>query len=479
MITISLPAHVSRVIREHRLFNPGEIVIVALSGGADSCVLLDILAGMKEMRAHLVVAHLNHCLRGAESDGDERFCRELAGQYALPFESRRIDVAELARRKRLNLEDAGRRARLAFLDEIRTTHQASVVALAHHADDQAETVLMRLLRGSGGAGLSGMSFRSENHRIRPLLSTSRRDIESYLNERGLKYREDSSNRDTSFLRNRIRHELLPLLTGYNPAIRERLAATAELLGEENNLLEQLAFDLSTRVCSISDNRISFFLSRLENQPKALKRRLFRQALATLAGDGDHFSMSHILAIDRLAASSHPNASLNLPRGITALREYGALHLQKSSREDRGGFVELEIAGPGCYFLSDGSHVTISKVSTMLQPATLTATTALLDLDKAPFPWRIRSFRPGDRIQPLGMTGSKKIKDLFIDLKIPHGERKNIPLLFCDDALLWVCGIRPSRLAAVDGRSQNLIMAVYSKQAGIPPVVSGKQSPFFE
>ena len=460
MIDTNLPERVSRVINGLRLFKPGDTVIVALSGGMDSCVLLDILAGLKGVCSRLVIAHLNHCLRGAESDLDEQFCLELAEQHALPFTSRRIDVAALARSKGLNLEDAGRRARIVFLDEVRTQWQASVIALAHHADDQAETVLMRLLRGSGATGLSGMSIRG-NHLVRPLLTSSRSDIENYLRARGLKHREDASNRDTTFLRNRIRHELLPLLTNYNPAIRERLVTTATLLADENQLLETQASALSTKVCTTTDAGVTFSLAHLKGEYPALQRRLFRQALTALAGDGDHFSQRHIQSLEQLINSPRPNASLNLPRGITALREYGILRLQKSSPVKAEVLDEMEIGGPGQYQLCNGSSVTVSMASAPLHPASLSAGMELFDLDKAPFPWRVRTFRPGDRISPLGMTGSKKLKDLFIDQKIPRGDRKRIPLFFSNNTLIWVCGMRISRLAAVDEMSKNIILAVYS------------------
>jgi tRNA(Ile)-lysidine synthase len=464
VIVTNLPARVSRIIHERNLFTPGNTIIVALSGGADSCALLDILAGLKGMSVHLVAAHLNHCLRGAESDADEQFCRELAEQYAIPFESRHIDVADLAQREGLNLEDAGRRARITFLDEIRTRWQASAIALAHHADDQAETVLMRLLRGSGATGLSGMSFHSGNGRIRPLLSSTRIEIETYLRARGLKHREDASNRDTAFLRNRIRHELLPVLTHYNPAIRERLVTTAALLADEDDLLEHMASDLSVKVCSITDNGISCSLDRLKGDPPALRRRLFRQVLTNLAGDADHFSQCHIQALEQLADSSRPNAILNLPRNITALREYGMLHLRNTSPANTAEVAEVEITGPGHYRLFDGSCLTLHTLSTApLHPASLPPATACFDLEKTPFPWHVRTFRPGDRIHPFGMAGSKKLKDLFIDLKIPLTKRKRIPLFFSGDTLIWVCGVRTSRLAALDDTSKNIIMAVYSTE----------------
>ena len=195
---------------------------MALSGGADSAALLDLLSRLPGYNLHLVAAHLNHSLRGVESDADEEFCRLLAARYAIPFEARRIDVRRVAEESRLNLEDAGRRARIELFDEIRIKYGATAVALAHHGDDQAETVLMRLLRGSGMTGLSGMAYRNARGYVRPLLDITRPDIEQYLRGRGLEWREDASNSDTAYLRNRIRHQLLPLLEEYNPDIRALL-----------------------------------------------------------------------------------------------------------------------------------------------------------------------------------------------------------------------------------------------------------------
>lgn len=464
MIVSKLPARVSRIISEQQLFAPGDTIIVALSGGADSCALLDILHQLSATTAtKLVAAHLNHRLRGTESDADERFCRELAQRYALPFECRRLDVAECARQQGLNLEDAGRRARITFLNEVRVTWQATVIALAHHADDQAETVLMRLLRGSGSNGLSGMSFRSSHNRIRPLLTSTRSEIEAYLRSRKLEYREDSSNRDTAFLRNRIRHELLPILAQYNPAIRERLVTTAALLADENELLEYQARTLSVQACSVTDDGIVCSLSYLSETPAALRRRIFRQALTALTGDGEHIAQCHILALEQLAESSRPNARLNLPRGITALREYGKLRFQKSPPKTADLPEEFEISGLGHYDLFDGCNLTICMAGDPLPPFSAHSNSVLLDCDKAPFPWRVRTFRPGDRIQPLGMTGSKKLKDLFIDTKIPLNERKRIPLVFSEETLIWACGLRLSRTATVDDRSKNIVMAVYSRE----------------
>jgi tRNA(Ile)-lysidine synthase len=436
---------------------------VALSGGADSTALLDLLSRLPGLSPRLVAAHLNHCLRGQESDRDEEFVRALARQYRIPLEYRRVDVKELARRERLNLEDAGRRARIGFLSELRDSWQATAVALAHHADDQAETVLMRLLRGAGPGGLAGMPYRNERKFIRPLLGVTKAELTTYLSERGLAWREDASNQDTAFLRNRIRHDLLPLLEQYNPAIRERLAATAAVLADEHHLLNQLAKEVVDRTCAEDGETFTCSVNHLTEQPPALRRRLFRLLLERLAGNLDHFTGRHIKAMEHLLYSPRPNAVLNLPQGITALREYGSIVLRRAlAPSPPAATGELAITGTGHYPLSGGTFLTVTSVPASAVDEPLAADTALFNPDRNPFPWHVRMFQNGDRIVPFGMTGSKKVKELFIDAKVPRSQRGNIPLLFCGDTLLWVCGLRTSQHARLDGTSDLAIKAVFSK-----------------
>lgn len=459
----NLATRVICVVRQHHLFQPGERVIVGLSGGADSCALLDLLCGMSDLKPRLVAAHLNHCLRGPESDADEEFCRNRALHYAIPFESRRINVKEYAALQGFNLEDAGRRARSAFFDELCVKWQTTTVALAHHADDQAETVLMRLLRGAGSDGLAGMSYRNGRGYIRPLLDITRSEIEAYLTERGLTWREDASNRDTSFLRNRIRHELLPHLERYNPAIRERLTTTAALLADENTLLDQCAEEIANRTCSGDGDTLRCDIGLLTAQPPALQRRVFRHLFGRLAGNRDHLSTRHITALEQVLESPRPNATLYLPQGITAIREYGQFLLQRSADARQVAMGERTLAGPGCYQLPDGSTLTVSIEPAPAAFSPLPPDNAWFDLAKAPFPWLVRTFRNGDRIVPLGMSGSKKVKDLFIDEKIPLSLRRRIPLLFSGNTLIWVCGLRSSDLVKVDGTSAHIARVVYSNR----------------
>lgn len=429
---------VERTIRLQRLFRPGDTLVVALSGGADSTALLDLLVRLPGYNFKLIASHLNHCLRGAEADADQEFCRGMAARYNVPFEVRRVDVKSMASDSGLNLEDAGRRARIQFLDEIRTKFDAAAVVLAHHADDQAETVLMRLLRGSGMSGLSGMAFRNPRGYVRPLLEISRAEIEQYLLGLGLEWRDDASNSDTIYLRNRIRHQLLPLLEEYNPAIRSCLAATASVLSGDEELLVELtetAFDVA---CRVEDDGIVCSVAQLCTLKTALCRRVLRHAFRRLTGNLDGVSQRHVDALCGMLDSDRPNSRLSLPQAVTAVREYDLIVLKSTVGGDQGTGFELLITEPGLYRLPSGGAITVDLTAAASFPAD--SGSVCFDLATTPLPWLVRTFRPGDRIRPFGMNGRKKVKDIFIDRKIPASERRRIPLLFCADDLIWIAGV---------------------------------------
>jgi len=456
---LELSARVADNITRHNLFSPESTIIVALSGGADSTALLHILAGLTELRPRLVVAHLNHCLRGEESDCDEEFSRALATRLHLPFESVRVDVDEIARVNGLNLEDAGRRARISFLDDMRLKWNAAAVAVAHHADDQAETVLMRLLRGSGATGLAGMRFLNRRGYIRPLLNCTRQEIEAYLQQRGVEWREDASNHDTTWLRNRIRHELLPELKRYNPAVTSSLSITAQLLADENDLLDDMATEVAESICTFTNDSVSCSIKTLLRHPVALRRRIYRLMFKHVSGQLQHFSHLHTEAIEAVITAERPNASLNLPGGISLSRAYDRLGMQKAV--PAVVFIrEFVISGPGSYQFENGSSLLIESSGEYSGISPDAGGMVQFDPDKAPFPWLVRSFQPGDRISPVGMTGSKKVKDLFIDKKIPLNLRRQIPLVFSDNTLIWVCGVRLSANVIADEASKRTLSVRY-------------------
>jgi len=448
---------VRRYIAEHRLLAVGDRVVVAVSGGADSVALLDLLANLAELKLSLVVAHLNHNLRMGEADADAAFVKELTGRYGILAEIGTTDVRKLAEERRLSLEDAGRAARYSFFAEVASRFQANRIALGHHADDQAETVLMRLLRGAGTSGLAGMTPRSAGGKcIRPLLAASRRELEEYLAERGLSWRTDSSNADPQFLRNRIRHELLPLLATYNPAISARLVATAQIAAADEALLQTVTDQAFDRLATLGEALVTMDIARLRAEPDGLRLRLYRRALQQVKGDLERINFRHLLDIDAALASPRPHLSLVLPDGLLIRRSYGELFFGLTAVGELCASYELVVGGAGSYPLPGGGVLEVALGQAPADWAEIPPQQAFFDLDLAPFPWCVRTFRPGDRLVPLGMTGRKKVKELFIDEKIPLSTRRRVPLLFANGELIWVCGIRVANGARVTARSKTVV-----------------------
>lgn len=447
---------VLKTIRDHSLFGNGDTVIAAVSGGADSIALLDILASLEEPRLSLVVAHLNHSLRGDESDGDEAFVREVADAYGLPCEVERADVRGVSGREKLSLEEAGRVTRHAFLRKVAAQHRASVIALGHHADDQAETVLMRLLRGAGAAGLAGMAPKTGDKLVRPLLGVTRGEIEAYLQGRGIAYRIDSSNTDTNFLRNRVRHELLPHLATYNPSIRDRLLVTAEALAEDEAFLEEITDAAFARHGGEGKGGATLCVPGVATEPAGIRFRLYRRAILLAKGDLARIGSRHLRDIDRLVFSARPNGAVLLPDGLRVARSYDALSFSTVERETAFPF-EVLVEGPGSYDLG-GSSLQLDEVLPPASWSGVCRTVAYFDAEAAPFPWMVRTFRAGDRIIPFGMSGHKKVKDIFIDGKIPAEVRRTLPLLFSGEKLIWVCGMKVSAETRVTELTRTVVRA---------------------
>jgi len=443
----SLVRRISASISSHGLFRKNDAIIVALSGGADSCALLHILLALGHPASKITACHLNHCLRGSESDADEQFCYELAASYGTTFESRRIDVKVLARSSRCCLEDAGRRARHAFLEEMRQKYHATAIALAHHADDQAETLLMRLIRGAGLSGLSAMSWRN-GRLVRPMLDISRAEIEDYLQENRLQFREDSSNSDTVFLRNRIRHQLLPLLEEFNPAIRRGLAATAALLSDEEELLAAITAEQFSALAECQHGRVTFDIHTLAALPPAMQRRLIRLAAGHVAGNLLNLTQQHINDAAALIRPGRPNRRISLHGSLVTRRQYDQLIIEQEG-DDAPPPACVQIDGPGLFSLWHGFLLEITRQPCPTLPQKKSNNTVWFDPQNTPFPWLVRPFQAGDIITPLGMNGKKKVKDIFIDAKIPPDQRRIIPLIFCDTQLIWIAGVRQSADSALD------------------------------
>lgn len=454
-------------IQQFNLCRPGDCLIVGVSGGADSVALLDLLATLPDFPLTLLVAHLNHCLRGDESDGDELFVQQLAARYQLPCELRRVDIRQLARQQQISLEEAGRTARYAFFDELRTRYSANAIAVAHHSDDQAETLLLRLLRGAGTTGLSAMAPLNRGGVIRPLLGISRQELREYLTARGLVFREDSSNSDQAYLRNRIRHELLPLLQGYNPSIVQRLSATASLLGEDETLLFHCTETAFRQLARSGTGWVALSRTELGQQPRPLRLRLYRMAIESTLGHQQHLERRHYQLLDRLLQEGSTGASLNLPGKLVIVLTADQLLFAPKELLQPVPPRSCTINGTGSYELGNGLTLLVEVASLPASWQHLSAATCYVDPAQAPFPWQVRPVIPGDRMELLGSTGSRSIQDLLTDLKIPRYLRPRLPLICQDNRPIWLAAIRRSRHALVDPGQQQAIRATLSGQEQLP------------
>ncbi len=472
----SLDERVWHAVRRHALLTPGARVVVAVSGGSDSVALLHLVHGMAAAHDASVpfelagIAHLNHLLRGAESDGDEEFCRELAASLLVRFDSARVDVEAAAIEDQVSVEVAAHNARYAFLREAATRLRGDVIVLGHTKNDQAETYLLRLLRGAGSAGLAGMSSRRGRF-IRPLLDLTRDELRGWLRDRGLPYREDASNADVAIPRNRIRHELLPLLEErFTPAAVEVLARNARLARHDEEWMAEQAVAASGRVVTIGANHSrSLDIEALTALPPALALRVVRIALADTAGS--RFcgldQVESVLAITSGLDEKAPAADLP---GVRVER-IGANVVLTSSGNRREPLVDAwryPLPVPGSLRVPEAQCEISARVEARgAGPAgsvfQLASDRAAIDANLAENGLFVRSRKAGDAFQPLGLGGRKKLQDVLVDRKVPRPVRDRVPLVVDGhDRIVWVAGHLIAEDAKVTDRTQRVVILELSQ-----------------
>jgi len=407
-------------------------MVVACSGGADSTALLRLLslaAGPLDLR--LTVAHLDHGLR-PESGEDARFVASMAEELGLAFECDRADVAAAAENE--NLEAAGRRLRRRFLLRVAESSGSTLIALGHHRDDQAETVLFRILRGCGTTGLAAMSACDPPY-VRPLLGFSRQQIQAFLRKGDFGWREDASNRDLDRTRNRLRHQVLPLLEELQADAAAKLSELASRTGRDEVFWQSRVRDWVERQVVSGPEGCDFPLQVLLEEPEPLRFRIWLHLLRAVGGREDYGEV-HLQACERLLGAGRPQLGMDLP-GLWAGRRYERVLLRKASPGKMADW-QIEIPAPGDYLLPDGR---------LLQLVIAAAEGASGDCvefaaNQIEFPLRLRNRRPGDRFFPCGAPGSRKLKNFFIDAHFSLEQRSAQPLLV-SDAVLWVVGVRRS------------------------------------
>ena len=485
----------------------GETVVVGVSGGPDSLCLLHILCRLtRNYQLALHVAHLCHGLRGADGDADADFVRTLAGDCGLPCTIECVDVPATARKHRLAFEEAARRARYAFLMRVAETHGARAIAVGHHADDQAETIMMHWLRGSGLAGLRGMlpltclsDYRlfeslddeacnidypiSRLRLIRPLLEVTRSEIEAYCDTYGLEPRFDRSNLDTTYFRNWLRHEALPLLASHNPNIREVIRRSAHVIADDYDLLRSLLEETWQRVIveerpptgfpatsETPKGRIVFDLETWRALHASLQRSTLREAIHRLRSSLRNISFLHVENALLVARDGATGDQATLPRSLLLSVGYDRLTIADAGATQQvpnwpllpSSSVPLSLQIPGTTPFPGSDWVMEVEVLARVDlPAGWEVNAdpwhAFLDAQTVEGSLSLRTRQPGDRFQPLGLGGhGVKLADFLTNQKVPRIVRDRWPLLVGSSGILWVCGQRIDERARVTGQTKQVL-----------------------
>ena len=474
----------------------GRKLLVAVSGGPDSMALLHALWRLSdEHRLTLYGAHLNHLLRGEESDADAKFVADTFHRLGIDYTLDSADVAEYRRRHRLSLEDAARRVRYAFLAGAAAKHDADAIALGHTADDQAETILMHIIRGSGLDGLRGMQALDRRQVIgkpvtlfRPLLGSSRADTQAYCDALELQPRIDVSNSSPDFLRNRIRLELVPLLEQLNPSIQSALIRLAKNATQDSEFIRERSDEVWRQVAQLKrsadgDVLILDTLRLVEEHP-AIQSAVLRRGTGTVGGEA---TQRHILDMMRLLGGA-PGKTLDLPGCLTFVTDYGKALI--GSGDAVGAMLstlptlegEYAVAVPGeirvegwsirTAEMTDADGVMFEDFSphaNHLPRGEGILAAELLDMDCVSDGLRVRGRRPGDRFQPLGMEQSKSLREFMIDARIPRRWRDGLPLLVSERGIVCVPGWRIAHWARVTDETRRVLhlSVTYDKARDTP------------
>jgi tRNA(Ile)-lysidine synthase len=467
----TLDGRVIDFIREQSLISAGDKLVVAVSGGADSVCLLHVLARHRDdLDVELHAAHLNHQLRGAESDSDARYVTVLASKLGLPATVERRDVAAHRDRKGGSLEEAAREVRYRFLANAARRVGTSKVVTGHTCDDHIETILLHLLRGSGTAGLRGLQSRSalphgdKSDRlevVRPLLEITRQETLSYCRRHRLAPRSDSSNESLSFLRNRIRLELLPVLRSYNSGIDKVLLRLADIAADDISFIEEQVSLLWADLVQKDGDALYLDVNKMRALPRAVQRQVFRKAVKLLRGDLKDIEADHIEAMIE-SLSKPAGKRFCLPDGLTLSTEYGRLVITPTRASvcplpPLQGTTSINI--PGETDLS-GWRVRADIVRQAVDNDN--GLTASFDLDRVGQKLVVRPRRPGDRFQPLGMNQTKKLQDFMVDAKIPRTWRDRVPLVTSARQILWVVGWRMDDRVKVTDMTKNILSLKFER-----------------
>ncbi|WP_347548133.1 tRNA lysidine(34) synthetase TilS [Pseudalkalibacillus hwajinpoensis] len=454
---------VDRFIQKHNLLHHGDIVVTGVSGGPDSVALLHYLKRKTaDLELTIVVAHVDHKLRGYESAADLTFVERFCEQEGIRFESSSVDVGRYKEENGLSTQVAARECRYEFFEQVMKKYSATRLALAHHGDDQIETMMMRQVHGSTGSGLSGIPVKrsfADGELIRPFLCVTKEQLLDYCSKHDISFRVDPSNLSDRYMRNRFRQAVLPFLKEENPNVHTRYQLYSERLQSDEQYLMDLANQqLGEIILDQNDKFVKMDNNAYHRLPIPLQRRVIHLILNYLYTGNTPFSSIHIEDLQLMLDSKHPSASLDLPMELRAVKSYTTSYFSFET------YLKPE---PYMYHLPLQGTVetplgTITSILIEDTPSNLSGDDLLIEEDLLPLV--VRSRRPGDRIQPKGMIGTKKVKDIFIDRKIDRSERDVWPIV--EDAMghiVWVAGVARSEKTSLSAKKKKRVHVHYEKK----------------
>lgn len=457
---------VKAFVIENNLIENEDKVLVALSGGPDSVCLLNILFELRrEFNIEIAAAHVNHMLRGDEAFKDEEYARDMCNNLNIDFFSERIDINKISKERGISHELAGREERYKYFHLISEKNGYNKIAIAHNSNDQAETVLMNMMRGSGIEGLCGIRSKRKGGIIRPILCLSREEIERYCNINNLNPRIDKSNLENVYNRNKVRLDILPYMKkNFNKDIIETINRMASLLQIDNDFMEKECNNYYKKFCTNHVDKLIISKEAFSIE-KAILTRLIKKAFVKFTGKHTNFEMKHIHEVISLA-NKETNKRINIPNGIIAENIYGDIYLRfkevknnefqeiiLSKSELEGNNVDFENYIISFDLIDNKKNIEFSN-NVLIK---------FFDYDKIKEKLIIRKRLNGDRIIPLGMKGSKKLKDIFIDLKLPIEERNQVPVLCFDNEIAWLVGYKVSESFKITKDTKRIIKITFARK----------------
>jgi tRNA(Ile)-lysidine synthase len=465
MKKVDLITKAKRTIDRYQMLKSGDKVVVALSGGPDSVALLFVLLKLKkELDLSLSLAHVNHKLRGKESDQDQEFVRKLSSDLKLKLYTRSFQVKIQAKKLRLSVEECARKIRYDYLNRLAEKLKAQKIALGHNFNDQAETVLIRLIRGSGSVGLSGIPPVKERI-IRPLIEIKREEIEDFLRKKKISYRIDSSNLRTDYMRNKVRLELLPILKKeYNPKIEEVLNRTAYILRAEEKLLDKESGKAYSNVMlRETKDKIILDSKRFSGYDESIKRFMIRNCVKKLKGDLMELTFDKVETLLNLTKQGKSGKRVDLLEDIYGDVTQDHLSIYKKKEEE----FEYDFSLPKKKRIKKLGIKIYSEIlpgsSLSKKVAHQNQWVALFDMEKLKPPLRLRSRKNGDKFRPLGMKGTKSVADFLVDSKVPRCERDEVMLLTSRGKIAWLVGYRINEDFKVTPRTKKILKIEIDKE----------------